>query len=158
MRGMLSRPLFAFLLVALGLILGGCQSRTYELGEITASVEAIDPDALPGDRAVITLRFVNDNIVPVSFIESKHKVKVNGVNLAEIDNPEPVGLAPLSTTTRDYPVVLLNPALVRQWVDEGVDEVTYELESVMLRQRNDVRERKKGETSGRTILGPAPKG
>lgn len=157
MRGMLFRPLSAFLLLSLGLMLAGCQSRTYELGEITTSVEAIDPDALPGDRAVITLRFVNDNIVPVSFIESKHKVKVNGVLLAEITNPEPVGLAPLSTTTRDYPVVLLNPALVRQWSAQGVTEVAYELDSVLLRQRNEVRERKKGETSGRTILGPAPK-
>lgn len=157
MRGMLSRPLPAILLLFLGLILAGCQSRTYELGEITASVEAIDPDALPGDRAVITLRFINDNIVPVSFIESKHKVQINGVNMAEIDNPEPVGLAPLSTTTRAYPVVLLNPALVRQLAAQGQTEVSYKLDSVMLRQRNEVRERKKGETSGRTILGPAPK-
>lgn len=133
-----------------GLLLAGCATRA-PLGEITASVESIRPISLAEGRAEVTLRYVNENIVPVSFSESTHKLYLNGSFVTEIENHEPLGLAPTSLTTRKFTVLFATTQQLRELAGSGT-AARYKLESVMTMQYGDDRDRIKGEASGSVLI------
>lgn len=136
------------LLLLSGLLLTGCQTRP-PMGEITSVVDAIKLTSANGDRGIVTLRYANENIVPVSFASSTHVLSLNGNKVAEINDPKPLGLAQLTSTTRDFPVDFTNPTLMRE-LDHAV--AGYRLDSVLLTQSLDKKEKIKGNTSGHVTI------
>lgn len=136
------------LLLLGALILTGCQTRP-RMGEITTVVDAVKLSSPSGDRGVVTLRFVNENIVPISFASSTHTLSLNGTTVAEINNPQPLGLAPLTESTRDFTVDFTKPALLQQLDHE---KAGYRLESRVTTQAGDKLDRTKSETSGHVTI------
>lgn len=151
MPGMTPLRLLSSLVLLAGLLLAGCATRS-PLGEITASVESVRPVSLPEGRAEVTVRYLNDNIVPVSFVEATHKLYLRGAYVTEIENRDPLGLAPTSTTTRKFTILFAHPEELRQLVSDGAGD--YKLSSVFEMQYGDERDRIKGETSGRVLVRP----
>jgi LEA14-like dessication related protein len=144
-------PRFLLVLLGLGaLVFGGCQSRS-ELGEITVSVVDLRPTGgtLFESQANLTLRFVNENIVPLGYTGATHKLYLNGSYIGKAVDNQPMGLAPTSTTTRDVTLLVENLALIRQLMairNEGM--VTYRLESLIFSKQGDEKLQNKTETTG----------
>jgi LEA14-like dessication related protein len=139
------------LILLCSLVLAGCQNRS-KLPEITASVEKIQPLSLAEGRAVVTLRFINENIIPISFAESTHELSLNGTEVVKIENKAPLGLAPTSTLTRDFTVRFTDPAYVQNLAGRH-EAVHYRLESVMTMQFGDDLDRIKNDSKGLVTLG-----
>ncbi|MFI5356384.1 MAG: hypothetical protein ACHQ4G_03515 [Opitutales bacterium] len=145
--------LLACLLCFAGLILAGCQSYL-KTGDIVATVDGLRPVALAEGRAIVTLRFVNDSVVPMSFTESTHQLYLNGVLAASFENKHPVGLAPQTATTREFPIQLVNPAVLQQLVAHGPARTAFRLESQMLVQDGDSKSHFKSQSEGTVALAP----
>jgi LEA14-like dessication related protein len=143
--------IIAGLILLCSLVLAGCQSSS-KPPEITASLEKIQPLSLAEGRAVVTVRFINENIIPISFAESTHKLYLNGTEVAVIENKSPVGLAPTSTATRDFTVRFTKPDYV-QTLAAHPGNVHYRLESVMTMQFGEDRDRIKNQSQGSVTLG-----
>ena len=150
-----ARPL-TFIALLFGLLLAGCQSRS-SLGEISVTLVDIKPtgSSLFESRAIMTLRYINENLVPAAFSNSTHKLYLNGTYVGKAVNNQPVGLAPTSTTTRDVAVFFENLQLVKQLAALGQNpEVSYRLTSVLFYQRGDEKEQLTADTSGSIDLSP----
>jgi len=95
-------PLFCLLgLVSLG-ILTGCGS-SMKLGGVTASVlsiRAVSPGK-PDAKVLMTLRFTNENVVPIGFSRARYKLYLNDRPIADFRNEQPLGIPPLSTANQE---------------------------------------------------------
>lgn len=95
-------PLFCLLgLVSLA-VLTGCGS-SMKLGGVTASVlsiRAVSPGK-PDAKVLMTLRFTNENVVPIGFSRARHKLYLNDRLIADFRNEQPVGIPPLSTANQE---------------------------------------------------------
>jgi len=143
--------LITFLLVACGLVLAGCQSAASKLGEIGVTLVDIKPEGATvfESRAVLTLRFVNENLVPFGISGTSHKVYLNGTYVGKAVNNEPIGLQPLTTTTRDVTVLLENTALLKELMGLGRSStVSYRLENVIFTLDGEDKVQLKSETKG----------
>jgi LEA14-like dessication related protein len=128
------------LLAACTLLFAACQSNSAKLGEISVTIVDLQPagGTLLESRAVLTLRFVNENIRPFGFSGTTHKLYLNGTYVGKAVNREPFGLPPLSTTTRDVTLMLENIALVQQVLAmRGQTAISYRLDSVIFTKEGD---------------------
>ncbi len=84
------RPLLPLLLLALVFPwLGGCNTIVDRAGVALSLAEvAVGAD----NRAVITLRLQNENIVPLAVSSTRTKVAINGVNYGEAVGEKPIAL------------------------------------------------------------------
>lgn len=149
MGSMISARILTTLILFCGLFVSGCQSPP-SVGEITVTVVEFKPmgRSFTDSRAVVTLRFINENVVPVALEGSKHKLYLNGSFAAEIINTEAIGLAPTSAKTLDVAISFENPALVRQLAASGSSHTSYRLNSMLEYLREDEKEYLKSETNG----------
>ena len=140
--------LFTVLALLCGLFVTGCMSPP-RVGEITVTaVEFITPaHALSQPRAVLTLRFINENSIPVALSGSKHKLYLNGTFVGEIENTEAVGLAPSNIKNHDVAIFFENLALVRQLASQPNPVVSYRLVNVMEYRESDEKNYLKSETN-----------
>lgn len=124
--------LFTVLALLCGLFATGCMS-TPRVGEITVTVVEFTPsaNALSQPGAVLTLRFINENLIPVALSGSKHKLYFNGTYVGKIENTKAVGLAPSSAKTHDVTISFENLAFVRQLALRGDPVVSYRLVNSM---------------------------
>ena len=136
-----------------GLFLLGCQSPP-SVGEITVTVVEVKTlgHRLNEPQVIITLRFINENVVPVALEGSTHKLYLNGTFVGEAINLEAIGLAPTSAHTRDVSISFENPALVQQLAASGNSHVSYRLKSMLEYLREDEKEYLKSETNGTVDL------
>jgi len=122
------------------LLFTGCQNIQSKLGEITVTVVDLKPagGTLLESQAVLTLRFVNENIMPFGFTGTTHKLYLNGTYVGKAVNNQSFGLPPLSTTTRDVTLMLENLALVQQVLAmRGKTTISYRLDSVIITREGD---------------------
>lgn len=132
------RPL-ALAAIALGvlsLVFTGCASGP-RLGGISVLLVDVRPAdmSLLETRAVMTLRFVNENVIPLGVSGGSYRLFLNGKYVGKAVSDAPVGLAAMSAATQDVTVFLENGALLRQLAAvarEGT--VQYRLESVLLQR------------------------
>lgn len=83
-------------------------------------------------RAVLTLRYTNENISPLGFSGSRHKLYLNGSYVGTAVSDQPFGIPPLTTTTQQVTIQLENLALIKQLVAIRESQtVAYRLESVL---------------------------
>jgi LEA14-like dessication related protein len=139
-----------------GIFLAGCQT-TSKVGEITVTIVDIKPagSSLFESRAIATLRFINENLVPAAFSESTHKLYLNGTYVGKAVSNQAIGLAPTSTTTQEVAVFFENLQLIKQLSNLGQNSVvSYRLNSVLFYQQGDEKEQLKAESNGSIDLAP----
>jgi hypothetical protein len=113
--------------------LAGCNSGP-RLSGVTATLAGIRPaDAKALDAgAILTLRYVSENVNALGFSGSTHKFYLNGSYVGKATSNEPVGLPPLGAVTQEVTVIFEKPEVVRQAVAaHGQPPAQYRLESVM---------------------------
>jgi LEA14-like dessication related protein len=111
----------------------GCGSG-FKLTGVTVSLVDIKPAeaTVLESSAVLTLRYSNENVIPIGLSGSSHKVYLNGSYVGKALSKEPVGLAALTTTTQDVTVRFENLALMRQFVAMRERQTAaYKIESVL---------------------------
>ena len=103
----------------------------------------------------MALRFINENLAPVAFPSSTHKLYLNGTYVGKVLNNQAVGIPAANTSTVDVAVFFGNPGLVRQLAGSSDGHaVSYRLTSSMEYQRGDQTETIKADTSGSVDLTP----
>jgi len=115
-----------------GVFFAGCS--TFQLTGVTVALVDIKPAAstLLESSAVLTLRYTNDNVIPIGLSGSSHKVYLNGTYVGKAVSPTPVGLAALSTATQDVTVRFENLALMQQLVAmRDRQTASYKIDSVL---------------------------
>ncbi len=140
------------------LVFSGCNSSKADLGEIGISLVDIKPGSgATAGETIVTLRFVNENIVPFGVNSSTHRLLLNGTLVGRAVNATPFGLAPMNMTTRDIILQVENPSALSQFGRSGrATAVTYQLENEIIAMRGDTRHRLRSKTSG--PLSPADSG
>lgn len=144
------RRTLLFLSALTCLVLSGCNSANSELGEIGISLVDIKPGS--GDsvgETMVTLRFVNENIVPFGVSSSTHRLHLNGIPVGRVVNNVSFGLAPMSMATREIILQVENSAALQPFLDSGrAPATTYQLENELISMRGDSRHRLRSQTSG----------
>ncbi len=129
------------LLCASLLFLPGCQNTSAKLGEITVTVVDIRPagGTIFESQAVLTLRFINENVMPFGINGTTHKLYLNGKYVGKAVNDQAFGIPPLNTATREVTLMLENTALLRQVLAlRGETEIAYRLETIILKREGDL--------------------
>lgn len=143
--------LFTLLFLAVGFVLAGCQSTTAKYGEISVSLVDIKPvgASVFESRAVLTLRFMNENVVPFGISGTAHKVYLNGTYVGKAVNNQPIGLPPLTTATRDVTLMLENSALLKELMGLGRSStISYRLENTIYTLDGEDKVQLRSETKG----------
>lgn len=127
--------LLALALFCLGL--SGCLSG-FKPGGITVVALSIKLDpAAPADiRVPLILRFANENIIPLGYSGSSHKLYLNGTYVGKAVNDEPIGLPPQNEATREVYVHLEKAAFVRQLAASS-HLVNYRMDTVLFQTAGD---------------------
>ena len=111
----------------------GCGS-VGKLGGVTVSVLSIRPSSASSadSKAMMTLQFTNENVVPIGISRVRHKLYLNGTLVGDIRNEQAVGIPPLKTTTQEIALPFEKPevlsslrALAQQ------PQASYRIESVL---------------------------
>lgn len=124
------KRLSLFLLVS---FLAGCSSGP-DLGGLGVSLVTIKPlgSTLLESRFALTLRFVNENVVPVGISGSKHKLYLDETYVGQAVSDQAVGLASLTSATHDVTLLVDNAAVagrLRGILERG--RANYRLESTL---------------------------
>lgn len=117
----------------IALFASGCMSK-YSLGGITVNLVNFLPAnaALLESSGVMTLRYTNENTIPIGLSGSVHKVYLNGSYVGKAVSKQPLGLTALSTATQDVTVNFENLALVKQLVSmRDQKSASYKVESTL---------------------------
>jgi LEA14-like dessication related protein len=143
-----------FLLSAFScLVFTGCNSSKNELGEIGISLVDVKAGSGSGET-VVTLRFVNENIVPFGITSSTHRLQLNSTPVGRVINNASFGIAAMSMATRDFVLEVENVAALQQWLGAGRSTGTsYLLESELIAMRGDSRHRLRSQISGTLSAG-----
>jgi LEA14-like dessication related protein len=93
-------------LVVSALFLGGCASAG-KLGGISVTVAGIQSaqPSLFETQAVVTLRYLNENVVPIGLSGSRHKLYLNGTLVGQAVSNKAVGLPQLAAATETVTVI-----------------------------------------------------
>jgi LEA14-like dessication related protein len=136
------RP-FAVAVCALlcSLCLASCASGP-RLAGITVQLVDLRPAdmTLLETRAVMTLRYVNENVIALGLSGGSHRLFINGKYVGKGVSNAPVGLAAMSAVTQDVTINLENGALLSQLASAAREgAVHYRLESVLIQRLGDRR-------------------
>lgn len=133
-----------------GLLVAGCQTR-YSVGEVSLAVVDLKPigSSMLESRAVMTIRYFNENVVPIAFSGTSHKLYLNGSYVGKAVSNQAVGLPPASTITQEVVVFFENAQLINQLINVSRSQsVSYRLESTLTYQKGDDTERIPAEAKG----------
>lgn len=127
-------PRFWFCAFALvSLLLTGC-GGSFRPGGVTVAIADFKPTeaSLLESSGILTLRFTNENIAPLGFSGSKHKLYLNGSYVGTAVSDRPFGIPPLNSVTQDVTVHFENLALIKQLMAMGNSTTaSYRIESVL---------------------------
>lgn len=111
----------------------GCGS-VGKLGGVTVSVLSIRPSSASsvGSKAMMTLQFTNENVVPIGISRVRHKLYLNGTLVGDIRNEQAVGIPPLKTTIQEIALPFEKPeALSNLRALAQQPQASYRIESVL---------------------------
>lgn len=138
------------------LLLCGC---TTDLRLSGISVTAIDfrptSATLLETQAILTLRYTNENIVPIAFSGSTHKLYLNGTYVGKSVSKEPFGVPSLNTGTQTVTVYLENLAMIQKaqaFAQNETASFNYRMESVLFVEAGEARDSVKVVSTGRLDL------
>jgi len=140
----LLRSLFVFSILTLAgaLAFSGCQTR-YKISGIAIALTDLQPTAASSAtgnhrRAVMTLRFFNDNIMPVAFAETTHKLYLEGNYVGLATNRQAVGIPPAGNVEREVFIEIEKPQVLSQLASQSHSgSVNYRLVSTMRYRRGN---------------------
>lgn len=144
----------AFLFAALAFVFAGCGSVP-RLGGISVQLVDLRPADVTAleTKAIMTLRFTNENVIALGFSGSTHRLFINGQYVGKAVNDRSLGLAALTTVTQDVTIYLENGALLRQLIQVAHDgAVKYRLESSLAQTIGDRRNRIDTSSEGSVAL------
>ena len=137
-------------------LLCGC---TTDLRLSGISVSAIDfrptSATLLETQATLTLRYTNENVVPIALSGSTHKLHLNGTYVGKSVSKEPVGMPSLNTTTQSVTIFLENLAMIQKaqaLAQNQTAAFNYRLESVLYVQAGEARDSVKVVSNGQLDL------
>ncbi len=154
------RPVF-LLLALISLIVTGC-SHGGRPGGVSVSIVDFRPTdaSLLESRGILTLRFTNENIAPLGFSGSRHKLYLNGSYVGTAVNSKPFGVPPLDSVTQEVPIQFENMALIRQLIAmRDSQTAAYRLESVLFQtiyeEKFEIKSHSEGSLDLRKLAGTA---
>jgi Conserved secreted protein len=111
--------------------------------------------------AVLTLRLTNENIAPLGFSGSAHKLYLNGNFVGRAVNNDPFGIPPLTSVTREVTVHLENLSLLRQLIAvRDSQTASYRLDNVLhqtvYEERTEMKSESRGSIDLRSFANLAP--
>lgn len=111
--------------------------------------------------AVITLRLTSENIAPLGFSGSAHKLYLNGDYVGRAVSNEPFGIPPLTSVTRDVTVHIENLSLLRQLIAmRDTRTASYRLDNVLhqtiYEEKSEMKSRSEGSIDLRSFANLAP--
>jgi len=154
------RPIF-FFLALVALMVTGC-SHGGRPGGVSVSIVDFRPTdaSLLESRGILTLRFTNENISPLGFSGSRHKLFLNGSYVGTAVSNQPFGVPPLESITQDVTIQFENVALIRQLIAiRDSQTAAYRLESVLFQtiyeDKFEIKSRSEGSLDLRKLAGAA---
>ena len=125
---------FLLPLLALGLLVfAGCASGP-KISRITVFVTDIKP---VGDTLVLSLRYANDNTIPLVLSRSVHAIALDGETIGRIVSEQPVGLPPLASATQEIELPGEISAQIRKLARKADEPMSYVVESKLTFQFTD---------------------
>ena len=102
------------------------------LNSVTVSIADIKPVSSTGleTEVVLTLRYANENVIPIGLSGTVHKLYINGKYVGKAVSDNAVGLPPLKVVTDTVMLRLDNIALMREIINiSNSKSATYKLDS-----------------------------
>ena len=119
---------------ALGLLVfAGCASAP-KISRVTVFVTDIKP---AGDHLVLSLRYANDNTIPLVLARSTHALSFDGDTVGRIVSQQPVGLPPLASATQEIELPGEIAAQIRKLARKADEPMAYVVESKLTFQFTD---------------------
>jgi len=138
-------------LLALGLLLGGCNSTT-PADNITVGVSACQAT---DDGAKVTLVYANESVYALGVSSASHKLYLDGRLVAELPSTPPIGVPPLKSTSQEVSVQFKDPAYVRQLASSpSAAAVSYRLDSSLFEKIGEQDFKGRNRTDGTLDLRP----
>jgi len=138
------------------LVLCGCATNLHLSGiSVTATDFRPTSASLLETQAALTLRYTNENVLPIAFSGSTHKLYLNGSYVGKAVSKEPLGLPSLNTGTQTVTVFLENLAMiqnVQKLAQNQTSVFTYRLESVLFVEAGEAHDTVKVTSTGQLDL------
>jgi len=131
----MQRAFFLRILWLIGLVVAvaGCGSGG-KLGGVSVAAVSIR-SAVPAKldtQAIVTLRFTNENVVPVGLSGGKYKLYLNGTYVGQAVGKEALGLPQLSSATQEATLTFASPSVAALLRDlSKAPQASYRIESVL---------------------------
>lgn len=138
------------------LLFGGCSTNLHLSGiSITATDFRPTNATLLETQAALTLRYTNENVVPIAFSGSTHKLYLNDTYVGKSVSKEAVGLPSLNTATQTVTVFLENLAMIQKVQSLAQSQTStfgYRLESVLFVEAGEAHDTVKIVSTGQLDL------
>lgn len=119
------------------LLFAGCMGGP-KIGGITVTALSLTVGTSPAEvRAPLVLHFANENVVPLGYSGSVHKLYINGTYVGKATNQEPIGLPPMNAATREIYLQFDNPKIASLLAAGGSQSASYRLDSVLYQTAGD---------------------
>lgn len=120
----------ALALIVAAAFFAGCASGG-KLGGVSISVVSIR-SSQQDNQAVVTLRYLNENVVPIGIANSRHKLFINGTLAGQSVHNQALGLPQLAAGTQDVTLTFSNPTVISTLRGLAKQpQASYRLESVL---------------------------
>ena len=117
-------------------ILGGC-ATDLKISGISVSVMEVRPSTGSSftDGATVTLRYMNESVVPIAVSESTHRLYLNGTYVGKTTTKDAVGLPRFNIATQTVTLEVENPQALEQL--KGSNSLSYEVQTVLRVEAGD---------------------
>ena len=147
-------PFRLFLVLLVGLLLGGC-ATDLKISGVSVTVVNLRPvnATVFETEAQLTVRYINESVVPIAVSGSTHRLYLNGDYIGRAVTKEPVGLPSLNTVTQTVNLFIENLSLVQRLHSiQQSSTVSYRLDSVLLVEAGDTHDNVKLRSTGQLDL------
>lgn len=144
------------------LFLTGC-STDLHLSGVSITITDFRPTSatLLETQAALTLRYTNENVMPIAFSGATHKLYLNGTYVGKAVTKDAVGVPSLGSATQTVTVFLENLAMlqkVQSMAQSSSQVLSYKLESVLFVEAGEAHDTLKVTSNGQIDLSTfAPK-
>lgn len=126
----------AFALVFLGGCLGNTKLRGLAVELVGIQASAADAGAA---QLTVTIRFINENVIPIAAARSVHRLALNGVSLGRITSDRPLGLPQLGSESQALTLRVDAATVAQLRRMQAAGTANYHLESAIFVEAGDDR-------------------
>jgi len=146
-----------FVCFAMGLLfLAGC-ATDLRISGVTITITDIRPlnATVFETQAAVTLRYINESVVPIAISKSSHKLYLNGSYVGKAVSSEAVGMPSMKTATQTVTMFIENLALlqkVQSMAQNSASTISYEIQSTLYVEAGEAYDNVKLKSSGQLDL------